>query len=186
MKLFLIAGLLNVAFIANSQQKTILDSSVNRFLSPFGHRDPNIAFKEFSILANNDILYTADSLKNKTTFINFWFEGCLPCLAEFDALKNLNEKFKSKINFQFLSFTSESQETLLRITKKYNLNYPILSLNSDSIHKLIFDLGFPTSMVIDKYGKVRFIVCGGFQEKEKAKERIESIYYKEIERVLNE
>jgi thiol-disulfide isomerase/thioredoxin len=155
-------------------------------MHPDGYKDSNKFFKKFDAFSTDGNLYIDDSLKSKTTFINFWFEGCLPCIAEFPALNDLYDRYKTNSQFQFLSFTFESKETALRISEKYELKYPVIHIEREDIHRLIFNLGFPTSMITDKLGKIRFIICGGFQEKEKAKERIDSIYIKEIERVLND
>jgi len=42
----------------------------------------------FNAKAQNGALFTDDDLHSKITFINFWFEACAPCLAEFRRWKN--------------------------------------------------------------------------------------------------
>jgi hypothetical protein len=39
-------------------------------------------------------------------------------------------------------------------------------------------------MITGKSGKISFIKCGGFIEEEKAKQEVDSLYSKEIERLL--
>lgn len=153
-------------------------------LSSSGYKDAKVNFEFPDLPAINGMIYTKDSLKNKTTFINFWFEACTPCIAEFDALNDLFNKYKDFKDFHFLSFTFETKENALRIAKKYKLEYPIICVEPAKIHKLIFNLGFPTSIITDKKAEITFIICGGPSEKEYAKKRIETTYHTEIERQL--
>ena len=147
---------------AVGQSPLLLDTSMARALSVEGYRDLEIKFEPFTAKTTADKIYSNKNLENKITFINFWFEGCAPCIAEFDALNDLYSKYKSNKDFQFLSFTFETRENVLRVAQKYDLKYPILSIKREHIYKLIFNLGFPTNMVTDKQGNIRYIKCGGF------------------------
>ena len=168
-----------------SQYPLLLDSVMSKAFSPDGYSNTKIRFKNFYNNDLNNRVYTEDSLKNKITFINFWFEGCAPCVAEFDALNSLYDKYRSNQYFQFISFTFESKENALRIAEKYNLKYPILCLKKEIIYQLIFNLGFPTNIITDKIGEIRLIRCGGSPEKEKATLEIDSLFSKEIEYLIN-
>ena len=167
-----------------SQNTLPVDTIKYKALQPAGYKDTNINFKPFSSFSTNGIKYTTDKLLSKITFINFWFEGCPPCIAEFAALNNLYNKYKKNKDFQFLSFTFENSEDALRIAGKYHLEYPILLLEKKNIYNLNLNNGFPTTMITDKSGKISFIKCGGFIEEEKAKQEVDSLYSKEIERLL--
>lgn len=184
MKKILFSILLIISINAACQFPLLNDTSMSGALSSGGFRDSKKDFEYFRIVATDGKLYTNDSLKNKITFINFWFEGCAPCIAEFDALNNLYEKYKKNKDFQFLSFTFETTGDIIRIAKEYNLEYPILSVGREDIYKLIFNLGFPTTMLTDKLGKIRYIKCGGSPDKETAEEIVDSLYLKEIELLL--
>ena len=43
-------------------------------------------------------------LKGKTVFINFWFEACAPCIAEFEAFNEMYTKLKGNPNFDIHFF----------------------------------------------------------------------------------
>ena len=58
-------------------------------------------------------------------------------------------------------------------------------MNKDTIYKLIYNLGFPTNLVLDKSGQITFIKCGGHTDKQKAEAYFDDIYNKEIEELLN-
>ena len=138
MRIFLLLVLVSVCALVNGQKIIHIDTSENRYVSPKGYRNPELMFKNFSATTYNGIPYTTDSLKGKTTFVNFWYEGCLPCLAEFDALNDLYDLYKNNPLFQFLSFTSESKENALRVADKFKLKYPVICIEKDDIYNMIF------------------------------------------------
>ena len=82
--------------------------------------------KEFNIFEtislNSDTISNND-LAEKVIFINFWFEGCAPCIAELDALSDLYSKYKNNISFQFLSFSVDNVEVAKKAVSKYNIYY---------------------------------------------------------------
>src|SRR5438309_8280297 len=75
------------------------------------------------VAANEQGSINNDSLKGKVVLINFWFEGCHPCIAEFDALNELAEKLKPNKDFEFISFTWDNAETIQRVKEKYQLQF---------------------------------------------------------------
>ena len=179
--LFIVAMLIS---LQSSSQSLLIDTSMYKALSPGGYKNANREFKDFNAKGSNGKIYTIDSLKGKVSFLNFWFESCAPCIAEFDALNALYQKYKNNKEFLFLSFTFESPEAIDRIIKQYHLEYPILRLEREDIYRLIFNLGFPTNMITGKSVVVRFIKCGGATLKEKVQVEFESIYSDEIEKLL--
>ena len=114
--------------------------------------------KAFSAVADNGTQYTEKSLKKKVTLINFWFESCHPCVAEFPDLNLLHEKFKGDKNFQLLAFTFETPDAIKRIKEKYSLQYDLISVSHDEIHRLNFGYGFPCNMVVDQAGKIAYLL----------------------------
>ena len=78
-----------------------------------------------------------------------------------NALENLYMGFKQDKNFQFWSITVEKKATIVKISKKYKMTYPVISTTVDSLHYLNFKKGFPTSMIIDTQGKIAFFTVGG-------------------------
>ncbi len=93
--------------------------------------------------------------------MNFWFESCPPCVAEFDALNKLFKSYKNNPAVRFLSFTFDDAVSARQTIKKYGIEYPVIYLPREEIYKLIFNLGFPTTLLTDNKRKIRFIKCGG-------------------------
>lgn len=141
-------------------------------------------FAPFSVFTTDGKQITDQSLLNKITFINFWFEACAPCIAEMEGLNKLYADHKEKTQFQFLSFTYETKEKIAAIRKKYNIQYPIISIRKDSCYLLNFNSGFPTSIISDIHGKVAFYSCGGPIDPEIAQEIIVDDIYPVLKELL--
>jgi thiol-disulfide isomerase/thioredoxin len=165
-------------------QKAIPDSIREKII--FGYKEPGWSFENFSAGATNGKTYTTDSLKNKISFINFWFEGCHPCIAEFPALNDLYAKYKDNRNFQFLSFTWETNENATRVAEKYQMKYPIICFDMSLIQKLNYGLGYPTTIVVDGRGIIRFIKNGGSLKEADIRRTVGEDFAGEIERLLKE
>lgn len=106
-------------------------------------------------------LFTDRNLHSKITFVNFWFETCAPCIAEFAALEKLYQSNKSNAQFQFISITFEMDSVIDRIQKKYDLTYPLYHLSSDSCRKIIRGLGYPTNFIVNENLEIVYYLTGG-------------------------
>ena len=139
----------------------------------------NKPFPAFSYLSEGKIIDN-EHLKGKTVFINFWFEACAPCIAEFGAFNEMYNKLKGHANFEFISFTFETSEKIEEIRDKYQIQYKTLSIKREECYRLNNNNGFPTSFIVDSVGLIKYRVSGGNTDKNKAKEFIMSKVYPEI------
>jgi thiol-disulfide isomerase/thioredoxin len=162
----------------------LMDPIRGKAVSQNGYVDTKLTFRDFSGTTMDGKIFTQDSLKNKVTFINFWFEHCAPCVAEFDALNSLYNKYRNNPGFQFISITYEKNQDIKRIAKKYHMDYPVISVESDKIYQLIYNLGFPTNIIVDQSGKISFMISGGSLEKERIQQAFDKIFSKQIDRIL--
>lgn len=169
-----------------SSGQLLIEKKLLKAMSPGGLRNPEIEFPRFNFIANDQLRYTNDSLINKVTFINFWFGACTPCIAEMTSLNSLYDKYKQNPSFLFLSFSTDTPEEIQKLSSKYSIPYPVISISISEIYKYNFRLGFPTILIIDRVGKIRYIKCGGESDPILARKSIETLYYPEIEDVLNE
>jgi thiol-disulfide isomerase/thioredoxin len=152
----------------------------NRFTKVIGRPVPS--FNAYSI---TNQFYSEDSLKNKVTLINLWFEACAPCIAEMGALNDLYSKYKSNTDFRFLAFTFEKPADVERIIKKYNIEYAQIPISKDSCYVLNFKGGFPIIMISDKNGKVAYFNGGGYTDPENSSAYFLNVVYPELDRLLN-
>jgi cytochrome oxidase Cu insertion factor (SCO1/SenC/PrrC family) len=113
-------------------------------------------YPSFAATLNNK-LYSSATLKGKTLYINLWFAACVPCMAEMEDLNKLYDTFKSKADFEFISFTFDNDSTIAAIKKKFNIKYNIFSISNSESYRLNMNSGFPYSIVVDKEGKIKYI-----------------------------
>ena len=120
----------------------------------------NKPFQEFKIKSGKERI-TNESLKGKVVFLNFWFENCPPCRAEFRSLNWLYKEYKDNPNFAFLAVTFENTVAMKRVKQEFNLTFPMYYLPDVSCSKLIYESGYPTNIILDKEGVVRYFFSGG-------------------------
>lgn len=125
-----------------------------------------------------------DLFNGKVVLINFWFEGCLPCMAEMDALNSLQQQLDTTKDFLFVSFTYDNAAAIKRVKGKYSLTFGVLSTSQQECRRLNFDNGYPTHMILDRTGTIKYLHSGGSTNKEKAKAFIMSTLLPEITSLL--
>jgi peroxiredoxin len=116
--------------------------------------------------------------------MNFWYEGCAPCIAEMDALNKLYENNKENKNFQFISFCVDDIETIDKNKEKFNIEYTVIPIERSKAYVLNYQSGFPVTIIIDTEGKVVHYSSGGSIDKLKASEKVMNVYDKIIGKEL--
>ncbi len=122
------------------------------------------------IATDGETTVSNKSLQGKVVLINFWFEACKPCVAEFGALNELYEILKDRKEFVFISFTPDDAQTIKRVKENYQLPYRIFHVSQEECYRLNQGAGFPLSIILGKDGRIRYFHGGGQATKEKAKE----------------
>ena len=121
------------------------------------------AFPQFTgkDLDGNDVdnsLFSA----NAFTVVNFWFNGCKPCVQELDDLSALNERIKEQggevvgINVETLDGNKQGIETAKQLLETTGANYRNIYFDASS-EAGTFALGimaFPTTYVFDRNGRI--------------------------------
>ena len=94
--------------------------------------------------------------------VNFWFNGCKPCVEELDDLNTLNQQVKEQggevigINTETLDGNPQGIETAKQLLAATGADYRNICFDSGS-EADNFALGimaFPTTYVFDRSGKV--------------------------------
>lgn len=143
MKLILIAFYLSLSICSLGQKKF-----------PDDYRKGGI---EINSQINNISLYSLDSLdfnsshlKNKVTYINYWFVGCNGCRQEEDFLKEISEYFSNDENVQFVSITPSDPTKVKEYLKKYgDFGFPVYTVDGFKEVKKTFNVKtFPHSQII--------------------------------------
>ena len=162
-------------------KKTVNDSAWQKILAERDRRFIGKPYDAFSFTTKDDVVFSNASLKDKVVFINFWFEACPPCVAEFDALNTLYLKYKDDPKFIFVSFSSDSPETVSTVQQKYHISFPVISISKEECYRLNQQNGFPTSIILNTAGKIQFMHTGGSLEKEEIKAYFNNTLYPVID-----
>lgn len=97
----------------------------------------------------------------KVVVLNFWFIACVPCRMEVAPLNEVVSKFRDK-DVVFISVAREKEAELQKHLKTTPFLFRTIA---DSTSKIVGDtyhlFGYPTTIVIDKTGKIRYYTLGG-------------------------
>jgi thiol-disulfide isomerase/thioredoxin len=120
---------------------------------------------------------TLPSTDGKVVLLDFWASWCAPCKASFPALDELQKQYAKQGLVVLAVNLDEKSETMQKFLKEHPVSFAVLR---DPAHKLVemADVqSMPSSFVVDRAGKVRFIHTGFRGEKTIAeyKTQIESL-----------
>jgi thiol-disulfide isomerase/thioredoxin len=106
------------------------------------------------------------SLRGKVVLLDFWGTWCPPCRESVPALRNLNKKFTGK-PFQLVSVSSDDDEDVWKtFIKAERMDwFQYIDLPGEVLHAFKVD-SFPTFVVLDKDGVIRFRQSGEGPETE--------------------
>ncbi|MEI7733960.1 MAG: TlpA disulfide reductase family protein [Ferruginibacter sp.] len=166
-------------------KNTVNDSAWQKILAKRDQRFIGKPYDAFSFTTKDSAVFSNANLKGKVVFINFWFEACPPCVAEFDALNALYLKYKNDPKFIFVSFSSDSLETVNSVKQKYHITFPVISISKEECYRLNQQNGFPTSIILNTAGKIQFMHTGGSLEKEEIKLYFNTTLYPAIQEALD-
>ena len=137
--------------------------------------EPSVKFKS---LQGQDI--SLESLKGKVVLVNFWATWCEPCEVEIPWMIEFQQKYSSR-GFTVLGVAMDDQgktvvEPFVDLHqfdvggRKVGMNYPIVLGNDDIAQKFGGLIGFPTSFLITRDGKIAKRIIGLVNHDEMDKE----------------
>lgn len=106
----------------------------------------------------------SELLKTKKAIVlNFWFINCGPCQMEFPYLQTAYNTYSDDIAVIAINPTTDKQEKIQKYATQNELTIPLVKGEEDWITAFGIQ-GFPTTVVIDRYGSVAFIHMGAVTE----------------------
>ncbi len=91
--------------------------------------------------------------RGKVLVFNFWFIACAPCVEEIPELNKLVAAFENRENVEFYAFASNDQNKLFRFLRRKPFDFTIIP-QASNIHQLYGVNAFPSTVIIDKNGKI--------------------------------
>ncbi|MFO0427730.1 MAG: TlpA family protein disulfide reductase [Planctomyces sp.] len=106
------------------------------------------------------------SMKGKVCIVDLWGTWCPPCREEIPSFIRLQDKY-GPAGFQMIGLNeergSDMEQNVAKVTAfiaKSGINYPCAMLN-DEIRAMLPEIqGFPTTLFLDRSGKVRLVAVG--------------------------
>ncbi len=99
--------------------------------------------------------------RGKKVMLNFWATWCPPCIAEMPSISKLYNRFKDNKNVVFLMVDVDGNtKKSTRFMEKKNYSLPVYTPAS-AIPSSILDGSIPTTLIVDKKGKIVFKHTGG-------------------------
>lgn len=116
--------------------------------------------EDFTVTTPEGDTYTLSELleTHKAVLLNFWFNGCGPCEMEFPYLDECWAQFKDDVAVLALS-PYDDDESIASYKARLGLSLPMAQDNIGLSDRFGVD-GFPTSVMIDRFGVMCFIESG--------------------------
>ncbi|WP_317929991.1 TlpA disulfide reductase family protein [Halioxenophilus sp. WMMB6] len=112
--------------------------------------------------------------RGEVLFINFWASWCGPCRQEMPILDELHQRYEGA-GFKVIGITiDEDTSEADALLKKIPVSFPVLYDAQSQVSRLFDVDAMPTSVLIDRSGKMRFLHRGykpGFEDDYRAQIR---------------
>jgi peroxiredoxin len=117
--------------------------------------------------------------RGQVVMLNFWASWCGPCRQEMPRLNRLYEKYRPSGFVLFGVNVDDDARNAVGVSSRLGLQFPVL-LDTDKKVSHLYDLGtMPSTVLIDKDGRVRYVHLG-------YKDGYEQTYEDQIRQLLRE
>ena len=115
--------------------------------------------KDFYVLSDLEgNAFDLDKQKGNVVILNIWATWCKPCIAEFESLEKVKEKFQDR-NIKIIAVSNEDLKLINEFLDKSKYNLKFIKLNGGLSYFNAYSL--PTTVVFDKNGEEAFRLTGG-------------------------
>lgn len=116
---------------------------------------------DFSITTADGEHITLEDLRGKVVVLDFWGTWCPPCVESIPALRALNKKFSKEPSFVLIGVSTDAEEETWReFTAKEKMIWPQYWDRDRRVVRAFSVRAFPTYVVIDHEGIIRFRTSG--------------------------
>jgi thiol-disulfide isomerase/thioredoxin len=109
---------------------------------------------EFSLRGADGNLYTTESLRGRVVWIDLWAVWCATCRAEFPAIQRVHERYVDDGLTVLAICRNSTREGFKEASDKPWLSFPVV--DASDVRRFSIPYGaFPTSLILDRQGRVR-------------------------------
>ena len=121
-----------------------------------------------------------DTLKDKVVLIDFWASWCDPCKASFPALNDLHKRYGPEGLVIIAINVDENRADMESFLKKNTAAFTVVRDAKQKLVEKVEVATMPSSFILDREGKVRFMHAGfrGEETKKKYEQEIQSLLKK--------
>jgi len=121
---------------------------------------PSTPAPDFSLHAMKGPNMRLKDQRGRVVMVNFWATWCAPCRQEMPQLNRLYEKYRTS-GFVLLGVNvDEDASKAAEVAAKLGVTFPVL-LDADKTVSKLYDLNtMPSTVLIDRDGKVRYVHRG--------------------------
>lgn len=101
------------------------------------------------------------TLRGRVVLVNFWATWCLPCRVEMPLLQAMSQRHYGRgLTVVGLSVDRTAPETVQKFLTERGITYPVAIVGRDVETAFGGVQGYPTSVLLDRTGRVRYKVLG--------------------------
>lgn len=120
----------------------------------------NVPAPDFTLESRAGDNVRLEDHRGEVVMLNFWASWCGPCRQEMPLMDDIYSRYKD-LGFTILAVNvDENRDEALRFLDKVPVNYPILYDPQSSVSELYEVPAMPTTVMIDRDGKARYIHYG--------------------------
>jgi thiol-disulfide isomerase/thioredoxin len=115
----------------------------------------------YALTALDGTVLTPEALPGKVILVNISATWCLPCRVEMPLLQRMAERHRDAgLVVVGLSVDRSGEEPVRSFLRERGVTYPVAVVGADVQRAFGGVRGYPTSMLIDRSGVVRYVVIG--------------------------
>lgn len=140
---------------------------------------PSAAAPDFTLRSNAGRNLRLSEQRGQVVMVNFWATWCGPCKVEMPHLVRIYEKYRNA-GFQLFGVNvDEDPKAAVALAARLGITFPVLFDSDKTVSRLYALDSMPTTVLIDRDGKVRHVHRG-------YREGVEVTYERQVRDLVKE